>query len=83
MPRSTLRIGDYNVICDRCGFQYKASQLQKEWTGFMVCKECYEPRHPMDFMPAPKAEKAPPWIRPPNEVEISPDYVDSSVGVQE
>lgn len=33
-------------ICDQCGFQYKLNELKKEWTGFKVCSECYEPKHP-------------------------------------
>lgn len=33
-------------ICDRCGFQYALNALRKEWTGFKVCFECYEPKHP-------------------------------------
>ena len=39
--------GRYSVaICDRCGFRYKYTKLRKEWTGFRVCSECYEPKHP-------------------------------------
>ena len=39
--------GKYAIaICDRCGFQYKYLTLKKEWTGFRVCPECYEPKHP-------------------------------------
>ena len=34
------------AICDRCGFQYKYSALKEEWTGFRVCNECFEPKHP-------------------------------------
>ena len=34
------------AICDRCGFRYKYTQLKKEWTGFFVCPECYEPKNP-------------------------------------
>jgi hypothetical protein len=34
------------AICDRCGFQYAYKSLKKEWTGFRVCKECYEPKEP-------------------------------------
>ena len=30
--------------CDRCGFVYKLHQLKKEWTGFKVCPQCYEPK---------------------------------------
>lgn len=33
-------------ICDRCGLQYKLNTLRKEWTGFKVCVECYETKHP-------------------------------------
>jgi NAD-dependent SIR2 family protein deacetylase len=35
-----------NGICDRCGQQYKLNTLKKEWTGFKVCVDCYEPKHP-------------------------------------
>ena len=39
--------GRYSVaICDTCGFRYKYTKLRKEWTGFRVCSECYEPKHP-------------------------------------
>jgi PHP family Zn ribbon phosphoesterase len=33
-------------ICDRCSFEFKLLQLKKEWTGFKVCDDCYEPKHP-------------------------------------
>ena len=32
--------------CDRCGFRYKLLELQKEWNGLKVCKECFEIKHP-------------------------------------
>jgi hypothetical protein len=28
--RQTFVLGDYNAICDRCGFEQKASDLRKE-----------------------------------------------------
>jgi len=34
------------ALCDQCGQQFKLNQLKKEWTGFKVCDECYEPKHP-------------------------------------
>lgn len=34
------------AICDRCGFQFRLNDLRKEWTGYKVCSECYEPKHP-------------------------------------
>jgi hypothetical protein len=34
------------AICDRCGQQYPYLTLRKEWTGFKVCQECFEVKHP-------------------------------------
>lgn len=34
------------ALCDRCSFEYKLIELKEEWTGFKVCSECYEPKHP-------------------------------------
>jgi len=34
------------AICDRCGQQYDYVTLRKEWTGFKVCTQCYEQKHP-------------------------------------
>ena len=77
-------LGEWNVLCDRCGIQFKASQLKDEWTGLKVCSECWEPRHPQDLARIPRTEKAPPWTRPePGDTEVDVDYIDSSTGVQE
>jgi len=40
--------------CDRCGFQFKLSQLRKltirtNNTEIKVCKECWEPDHPQNM----------------------------------
>jgi hypothetical protein len=76
--------GEWNAICDRCGFEFKASELKKEWTGLMVCAKDWEPRHPQDFIRVPKEEIAPPWTRPePDDVFIDVPYISSDVGVQE
>lgn len=73
-----------NATCDRCGRNFKHYELQKEWTGLMVCKDDWEPRHPMDFIRVPNPEKAPPWTRPESaDVFIDVDYIDTSVGTQE
>jgi hypothetical protein len=34
------------AICDYCGFQYPYRTLRKNWKGFMVCPEDYEPKSP-------------------------------------
>lgn len=38
--------GSYNLICIRCGQKRKREDMQTEWTGIIVCKHCYDPRHP-------------------------------------
>jgi NAD-dependent SIR2 family protein deacetylase len=44
---ATFATGKYALaLCDRCGQQYKFSQLQEEWNGLMTCPECFETKHP-------------------------------------
>ena len=40
-------VGKYAYgVCDRCGFRVKYLDMRMEWTGFKVCPECFEPKHP-------------------------------------
>jgi len=49
--------GDHYVICDRCGWKKRRSEVRKEWTGSIVCADpCYDPPHPQDNI-RPKMEK--------------------------
>ena len=48
MYANNFVLGDSKSVCDRCGHDYKHSQLSKEWTGAMVCRDCWDPRHPQD-----------------------------------
>lgn len=61
-----FRMGDHNAICDVCGFKYKFSQLLKNWQNLYVCKKCWEPRHPQDFVRAVKDRQSVPVSRPRN-----------------
>lgn len=69
--------GRWNAICDRCGFKYKSNQLRQEWTGLRVCSgggtnDCFEQRHPQDFVRGKADRQAPPWARPePPEIDVS------------
>jgi hypothetical protein len=36
--------------CDRCNFQRRHVELRKEWTGLLVCSDCFDPR-PADLSP--------------------------------
>jgi len=60
----------YNAICDRCGFKYKANQLRKEWTGWMVCDSCWEPRHPQEFLRGRDEDENVQWTRPDTDDEV-------------
>ena len=57
-------LGDFNRICDRCGFKYKASDTRKEWTGLIVCDRCWEERHPQEFVRGIPDKQAAPEPRP-------------------
>lgn len=62
--------GQWNVICQRCGFKHKSGNIRKEWTGLMVCKSCWEPRHPQDFVTGRADKQAPPWSSPETTVSF-------------
>lgn len=61
--------GQHNAICDRCGFKFKSAKLRREWTGLMVCSgpatnDCWEERHPQEFVRGRKDDQTPRWVRP-------------------
>ena len=56
--------GQWNAICDRCGFKFKSSELQKDWQGLMVCKDDFEQRHPQSLIKVPTEKAFPEWSRP-------------------
>ena len=60
----SFELGTYKAQCDRCGFEFKARQLRKEWNGLRVCGDCFEHRHPQDFVRGKPDRQAPPWVRP-------------------
>ena len=63
--------GDYWIICDRCGFKVRRSNSRKEWTGALVCKKCWEPRHPQDFVKAKADKQAVPDPRPDTQTMLA------------
>lgn len=38
--------GTHNAICDICAFQYKRSEMRKNWKNQLVCRADYEAKHP-------------------------------------
>lgn len=65
-----FELGQWNVICDRCGFKFKARSLREEWTGLRVCGDCWEARHPQERVRGKQDRQAPPWARPELEDEF-------------
>ena len=59
-----LELGDYNAQCYRCGMKRKASTLMKQWQGFYVCPEHWEPRQPQDFVKSVPDNQPVPWSQP-------------------
>ncbi len=54
------KAGRHWVECQRCGLDYLDSDIKPEWTGAIVCKSCWEPRHPQDFTRSYPEKIAPP-----------------------
>lgn len=68
--RSTYwKAGEYNVICDSCGFKRKSGEVTERWDGVIVCRPdiqegCWEPRHPQEFIKPMPLPAVLPWTRP-------------------
>lgn len=72
MSKDYYVAGSWNAVCDRCGFEFKSHELRREWTGLMVCKGCWETRHPQTLIKVPRERVAVPWTRPePADVFLS------------
>lgn len=56
--------GDWNALCDVCGFKYKASELKKTWDGYYVCPQDFELRHPQELIRSKTDDQSVPWTRP-------------------
>jgi len=56
--------GQWSFICDSCGQKLKSGVARERWDGFRVCPECWEPRHPQDFLRTKPDNQSIPWSRP-------------------
>lgn len=62
----------YNVICDDCGLKYKNYELKKRpEDNAMVCKDCWEPRHPQHFVRAKQDNTLLPYLRPDSDADLT------------
>lgn len=73
--QDTLHIGMWNAICDRCGRKFKNVDLKEEWNGLIVCRTCYEPRHPQDFLKGVPDDPSVAWTRSETNTGCGPGSV--------
>ena len=67
--------GEWNLICDVCSIKYKAGKAKHRWDGFIVCPNCYEQRHPQDFVRTKQDKISVPFSRPiPQEIFVIVPY---------
>lgn len=64
MSKNYYLSGEFNVTCDRCSKKIKAHKAKHEWTGFIVCEDCFETRHPQDFVKVKTDKVSVPFTRP-------------------
>lgn len=63
------KVGDYKVICDRCGFERYASDCRMTYDNWFVCADtCWEPKHEQFNPPKPLGEKQSVPVRRKEEV---------------
>lgn len=71
--------GGHWVICDRTGMAIRAEDAKEEWTGSIVAKEEWEPRHPQDYYRARQEDtspKGPIRPEPSTDTEITGLYIE-------
>jgi hypothetical protein len=59
-----IKSGDWYAHCDVCARRFFGSTLRKQWNNAIVCDDCYEDRHPQDFLKTVTDKRTPPFIRP-------------------
>lgn len=62
--QNSYQHGQWNVICDVCGFKFKSGDIKKRWDGLQVCKDDWEIRQPLDFERGVKDDPSVPYTRP-------------------
>ena len=61
---TTYKPGQWNALCDVCGFKFKSTDLKKRWDGLMVCHNDFEYDHPQKFLRVRERSQGLPWSRP-------------------
>jgi len=64
MRNTWWKTGQYNALCDVCGFKFKSVELRQRWDGLMVCEKDWETRHPQELIRPIQDQNKLPWTRP-------------------
>lgn len=64
MSKNYYISGEWNVICDSCSKKIKSKDAKERWDGFIVCPNCFEYRHPQDYVKARQDKITVPFVRP-------------------
>ncbi len=64
MKQYIYKPGEWNCTCQVCGFRFPASKIKHRWDGLLVCKSCWEPRHPQDLLRVPSEDTSVPFSSP-------------------
>lgn len=79
--KNSFELGKWKAVCQRCGHDFKNTQLRLEWTQLRVCSgpgtnDCWEPRHPQDNVKGKADRQSPRWVSPePEPIFLSPNDV--------
>lgn len=72
MAKNYYLSGQWNVTCDVCSKKIKSSEARNRWDGLVTCPDCWEQRHPLDFIKARTDKITVPFQRPIPTLEFVP-----------
>lgn len=63
IDNSSYVAGEWNLVCDVCGFRFKSGKIKKRWDGLLVCKDDWETDHPQKYIRVREDGQSVPYIR--------------------
>ena len=62
--QNKAKLGSWNVICDYCGFKFKAEDVKEDWRGLYACRKDWSPRNAQDFVRGVPDDQSTAFSRP-------------------
>ena len=72
--------GNHWVQCPLCGLDVRWEHMKKQWDGKWRCADCWEPRHPQDFVRARRDRIAVPYANSGADVFTTEDTSNHQTG---